>query len=45
MTDVILCLSVYRYRHCFDWSVVPTNQCLVLAEINRCQIRDWIVGK
>jgi len=22
-----------------------TNQCEMLAEIKRCQVRDWIVGK
>ena len=25
--------------------VIQTNQCLVLAEIKGCQVRDWIVGK
>ena len=24
---------------------IQTNQCLVLAEIKGCQVRDWIVGK
>ena len=24
---------------------IQANQCLVLVEIKRCQVRDWIVGK
>jgi len=24
---------------------IQENQCLVLAKINGCQVRDWIVGK
>ena len=26
-------------------SRIQATQCLVLAEINGCQVRDWIVGK
>ena len=24
---------------------IQANQCLVLAEIKGCQVRDWLVGK
>ena len=24
---------------------IQTNQCLVLAEIKRCHVRDWFVGE
>ena len=42
------CQSVFSLRFTEIILIVDAilaNQCLVLAEIKGCQIRDWIVGK
>ena len=46
MTDVSWCFSVYMYAYIlFIGYAIQAKQCLGLAEIKGCQVRDWIVRK
>ena len=45
MTDVNQCFLCIDTGDILIGDVIQVNQCLVLAEIQRYHVRDWIVGK